>query len=81
MASGVEGEAKLARLAAGREPDPGEGLLGGAVVLVELVDVAHLTASVKLQIGEISLFEVGVEELRGHIGILQAENVAYSNVP
>src|SRR5215469_17903425 len=41
----VEREAKLAGLAARREADLGQGLLGAAVVLVQLVDVAGFLAS------------------------------------
>jgi len=49
--------------------------------IVEKVDVPYLAAGVELEFGEVSAQQNGVEKLGAHVGILQLENVAYSNLP
>jgi len=49
--------------------------------IVEKVDIADLAAGVELEFGEVSAQQNGVEKLGAHVGILQLENVAYSNLP
>ena len=48
---------------------------------VEIVHVADFAAGVKLEFREVSTQQNGIEELGAHVGILQLENVAYSNLP
>jgi hypothetical protein len=47
---------------------------------VEIVDIPDLAAGVELEFGEVSAQQDRVEKAGAHVGILQLENVAYSNL-
>src|SRR5271167_1198805 len=49
--------------------------------IIEMVHIPHFTAGVQFQFREVGVKQNGVEKLRAHDGILQLENVAYSNLP